>query len=126
MKVKRPYKWVEQAVVISAMRRVFRRYPGYKACLEAAKSEYFVPSKTGKPMRRVQFKCAKCLKQVKNTDKVVDHILPVVNPSVGYVDYNVYAQRLFCSIDNLQCICISCHKEKSRRENLERKKSRKR
>lgn len=122
MPPKSPYKWVEQAVVISALRRVFRRYPPYKDCLEAAKKEYFIQSKHGKSLRRVHFQCAHCKKMVVNKQKVVDHVDPVVSLKSGFVDFNTYVKRLFCSIDNLQVLCLNCHKAKSKAESAERKK----
>lgn len=125
MASKKPYKWVEQVVVISAMRRAFRRYPAYKQCLDNAKTEYFIPSKHGKQLRRVSFTCSKC--QIKNSRKLVDvdHTDPVVDPLVGFVDYNTYAKRLFCELDNLAILCKTCHKAKSKQEASLRAKTRK-
>lgn len=122
---KKPYKWVEQAVVISAMRRAFRRFPAFKQALDAAKQEYFITSKTGKAMRRVHWKCASCGKMANNKEKAVDHIIPVVDPINGFQSYDDYAKRLFCSIDNLQILCSSCHKVKSLGENKIRRSNKK-
>lgn len=103
------------------MRRAFRRYPAYKECLENAKSVYYVISKHGKDLRRVQFKCASCQKQFSRKDIAVDHLASVVDPMVGFIDYDTYAKRLFCNLDNLQVLCnkgtSSCHKLKSKEEN---------
>lgn len=122
---KKPYVWVESPTVIAALRKAFRRYPPYRDCLAKAKSEYFVLSKKGSKMRRVHWECAQCHKKVINNDKVVDHISPVVDPCVGFEDYNTYAARLFCSIDNLQVLCKACHKVKSKSEMAIRAKIRK-
>lgn len=121
MKTKKAYVWNEQAVVISAMRRSFRRYPPYKQCLDNAKSVYYIKSKKGKDLRRVHWTCAICKKKVNNSAKVVDHVIPVVDPNVGFVDYVIYAKRLYCPLSNLQVLCnqgpMSCHKLKSKAEN---------
>lgn len=125
MASKKPYKWVEQAVVISAMRRAFRRYPAYKQCLDNAKTEYFIPSKHGKKLRRVQFECTSCHSQNSRKLIEVDHVASVVDPTTGFVDYNTYALRLFCNLDNLAVLCKTCHKTKSKQEAATRAKSRK-
>lgn len=121
MASKKPYKWVEQAVVISAMRRAFRRYPAYKQCLDNAKTEYFTPSKHGKQLRRVQFECAGCHEKLQRKQVAVDHISSVIDTNVGFVDYDTYAKRLFCNLENLQVLCnlgpLSCHKIKTKAEN---------
>ena len=41
----------------------------------------------------------------------VDHIDPVVDHQ--FIDYHLYVTRLFCSIDNLQLVCLACHRNKS-------------
>jgi 5-methylcytosine-specific restriction endonuclease McrA len=50
----------------------------------------------------------------------IDHIVSVVGEE-GFVDYNTYIERLFCGKDNLMALCPSCHKEKSAKENKERR-----
>lgn len=121
MKTKKPYVWNEQSIVISAMRRAFRRYPAYKQCLDNVKEIYYIKSKHGKDLRRVRWTCAICKKKINNSSKVVDHITPVIDPHVGFVDYNTYAKRLYCPLNNLQVLCNngkdSCHKLKSKAEN---------
>ena len=51
----------------------------------------------------------------------IDHIQPVVETSVGFVDWNTYISRLFCSSNNLQLLCPLCHKNKTLVEQQERK-----
>lgn len=53
-------------------------------------------------------------KRVKNI--FVDHIKPVVDPAVGFVDWNTIIERMFCEIDNLQVLCKECHDIKSKEE----------
>lgn len=117
-------KWSEKALVISALRKVYRQYPIYKECLLAAKSDYYVLSKKGSLMRRVRWECAICGNKVSMAEKVVDHKDPVVDPKIGFVDYNTYAKRLFCPLYNLQVLCNSCHKIKCKVEVAQRKSTR--
>lgn len=122
---KKPYKWVEQAVVIAALRKTFRRYPPYKLVRDRCKREWFKTCKNGNKARRVSFQCEWCKEVVVNKEFVVDHIDPVVDPRVGFVDINTYVRRLFCDIKNLQGLCKPCHKGKIKDETAIRKQTRK-
>ena len=46
----------------------------------------------------------------------VDHIKPIIDPSVGFVDWNDTIDRMFCESDNLQLLCKRCHDEKCSEE----------
>ena len=52
----------------------------------------------------------------------VDHIDPVGSFNGNFDDY---ARRMFCSLDNLQVLCHSCHAMKSAAENSTRRYQRK-
>jgi 5-methylcytosine-specific restriction endonuclease McrA len=117
---------------IHQLRGIFRRYPPYYLCRNAVKEEYFIPSKKGKPMKRVRFTCAQCKEKHGNSNTVVDHINPVIDPKVGFPllpdgrdDWLTYISRLFCSIENLQILCLPCHNAKSGKETKTRVKFRK-
>lgn len=61
---------------------------------------------------------AKKREGVARVDNVfVDHIKPVVDPDIGFEDWNKYIEGLFCEKDNLQVLCKDCHKEKTKEEN---------
>jgi len=113
--------------IIKELRGAFKRCPLYNEAKDRAKYDYFVPSKHGKPQRRVHFKCAQCGRFFRDENKniAVDHIEPVVDPYIGYVDLDTYSERLFCDIDNLWVLCnykdlqdgvASCHKIKTKIE----------
>jgi hypothetical protein len=121
---KKAYTWVEQAVVISAMRRVFRRYPHYKTVRNRCKREWLSPCKNGNQRRRVSFECETCHLVVNAKDFCVDHTDPVVDVISGFAGYDIYAKRLFCSLDNLSGMCKTCHTAKSASEAKQRKRSR--
>lgn len=61
---------------------------------------------------RGQYRCATCLLLFKAKELRVDHILPVGK----FVDWNRYVERLFCPVENLQALCVSCHQEKPNKE----------
>lgn len=122
----------KQKFIEKELRGAFKGCPLYTEARNRAKHEYFEPSKHGKPQRRVHYKCAQCGRFFRDENKniAVDHIVPVVDPAVGYVDMNTYTDRLFCDIDNLQVLCnysndtaleqhngqIACHKLKTKAE----------
>jgi len=47
----------------------------------------------------------------------VDHISPVVDPKTGFIGWDIYLSRLFTQIENLQVLCVACHKIKTKKEN---------
>ena len=53
-------------------------------------------------------------KRIKNVR--VDHINPIVDPAVGFVDWDMLIERMFCEEDNLQVLCHSCHEIKTNEE----------
>ncbi len=46
-------------------------------------------------------------------NSVVDHIQPVVDPRVGFVDWNTLIKRLFCEENGFQLLCHECHSDKT-------------
>lgn len=74
-----------------------------------------------------EYKCEHCGEVVPptifDTDKgkrvnniFVDHIIPIIDPEVGWVSWDETVERMFCELDNLQLLCGSCHKIKSQEE----------
>jgi 5-methylcytosine-specific restriction endonuclease McrA len=131
-KERKPKTFFFRAWMIGQLRRIFRRYPPFYQVRNTVKEEYSVLSKTGKPMRRVRFTCALCKEKHSNSNIVVDHINPVIDPKVGFPllpdgtdDWIRYIARLFCSIENLQVLCRACHDTKSGKEAKVRAKVRK-
>ncbi len=46
-------------------------------------------------------------------NSVVDHISPVIDPKIGFVDWNTLIKRLFCEADGFQLLCHGCHTKKT-------------
>ncbi len=72
-----------------------------------------------------QYECEGCkgLFKIRPKEFDVDHIDPKVEPSIGFIDVATYAARLNCSSKKLQVLCIEkCHRDKTNKENKERKK----
>lgn len=71
-------------------------------------------------VERGKYLCNGCKQIVPTSIKVdgkrvnnihVDHIDPVIDPHVGFEDWDTVIQRLFCEEEGLQVLCASCHKE---------------
>ena len=117
--------------MVGALRQASRRYPPHYKMQNQHKDEYFIKTKTGKPMRRVRYKCMECKEWYSSKDIRRDHIEPVVAvtgmPRLpnGKVDWNVYIERLLCPPEGLQLLCKGCHDLKTANENKLRKSSKK-
>lgn|SRR5574343_644248 len=110
-------EWSEgrkRGFIINTLRWGSRKWPAKFETLNEAKTEKRVNEETG---RVAQFyKCNGCKKEFTNKNVEVDHIIPVVDPTTGFVDWNTYIDRMFSEKDNYQVLCISCHKKKSNKE----------
>jgi hypothetical protein len=110
-------EWTEarlKAFIISGLRAASRRYPPKFETLNEAKTTKRVNPASG---RLAQFyRCNACKEEFPAKDVAVDHKKPVVDPKVGFVDWNTFIERLFCDKKNLQCLCHECHLLKSQKE----------
>lgn len=109
-----------RSFIVSALRAAFRRYPPKFAVLKNAALGKRINKATGK--EAMHYKCAKCKKAFVAKQVQVDHIDPIVDPVEGFVSWEKYIERLFCTIDNLQVLCVTCHKKKTAAEKVKRKK----
>ena len=69
---------------------------------------------------RGMYKCAKCGKgspatlpplegkKRRRNNAAVDHIDPVVDPAVGFIDWNTYIERMFIEAEGYQVLCHKC------------------
>jgi 5-methylcytosine-specific restriction endonuclease McrA len=88
--------------------------------LNASKTEKKINKKTGRLAQH--FQCNICKQDFPQTQIQMDHIEPVVDPKVGFVNWDTYIERMFCPEDNLQAICKACHQIKTNKEKKERVK----
>jgi 5-methylcytosine-specific restriction endonuclease McrA len=84
-------------------------------CLKAART------------RRGFYHCAGCEQEVPSSVKIegsrrrqknvhVDHIKPIIDPAVGWTNWDDCINRMFSELDNLQVLCGDCHKIKTDEE----------
>lgn len=67
------------------------------------------------------YECNMCKACFKIKETVVDHITPIVDPALGFTDWNDYIEKMFCDQDGLQVLCKPCHKIKTDAENALRR-----
>ncbi len=114
--------WNQEAAIRGALRRTFSRSPVIREVLFKVRREVPKYNKDGSRAKKdaVQYRCNVCQSYVGSTKVSVDHIVPVVSVSEGFVDFNTFIARLFCDASNLQVICDSCHGIKTQSERIGR------
>jgi len=79
-----------------------------------AKKRSKVPGKSG------WYRCEICKGEREKIE--IDHVIPCIRPADGFTSWDDYINSRFVeTADKLQAICHDCHKEKSKRENKERR-----
>jgi 5-methylcytosine-specific restriction endonuclease McrA len=99
---------------VSVLRAGSRRWPPKYETLNEAKTEKKINPKTGRLAQH--FSCKECKTDFPQKEVAVDHKKPIVDPKVGFVDWDTFIERLFCEKKNLQVLCKSCHGEKTKKE----------
>lgn len=110
----------------NALRRAFSRSPIIIEMMQVNKRKVPRYNKDGTRAKvdSVEHLCSVCKqwKRSSKTSKVaIDHIDPVIDPKVGFVDLNTYFARLWCDKSNLQKICGECHRQKTNAEAMRRR-----
>ena len=68
----------------------------------------------------MMYRCATCKGEFPAKEVQVDHLHPVVDPVVGFVNWDVFIERLFCEEETLQVLCSMCHTKKTKEEKQQR------
>lgn len=103
-------KWTEgrfNSFVTSILRSGSRRWPPKYEVLNEAKTEKKINVKTGRLAQH--FKCMGCLGEFTSTGVQVDHITPIGRDR----SWDDFIAGLFCEAENLQVLCVACHKAKT-------------
>lgn len=95
----------------SGLRQKSRFWKPITQCKMNARRPYKGPNKR----QKFEYQCNVCDKWFPEKKINIDHVIPAgtlrcANDLPGFVE------RLFCEIDNLQCICESCHNVKTQNE----------
>jgi len=75
--------------------------------------------KDGTPGKKpqVRYRCNHCSEVFKTADIVLDHVIPVVEPKIGWKNWDAFIESLFCDEAGFQVLCNPCHDEKTHEEN---------
>lgn len=112
--------------LIPQLRNIARRWPEKnKARARAARRVQVGLFKNGKPKYQTMFECSWCEELFEKESTQMDHTAPVVDPEVGFIDWNTYIARLLCSADGFTCMCKPCHQLKTLDENSQRREVKK-
>lgn len=119
-------RWSEaryNSFVTSTLRAGARRWPPKYETLKAAQTEKKINKKSGRLAQH--FLCGCCGGEFTSKDVQVDHIKPVVDPTKGFKSWDSFVENLFCESNNLQVLCLDCHRQKTYQEKLEKKNANK-
>ena len=108
--------WTEarkHSFIVSVLRTGTRRWPPKFEVRAAAKTEKKINVKSGRMAQH--YACAACGNEFPSTGIEVDHISPIVS-SEGFTTWDSYIENMYCSKENLQVLCLDCHKEKTKGE----------
>lgn len=99
----------------SGLRQKSRFWKPITQCKMNARRPYKGPNKR----QKFEYQCNVCDGWFPEKRINIDHVIPAgtlrcANDLPGFVE------RLFCEIDNLQCICESCHNVKTQNEKHDR------
>lgn len=112
-KKKPPYN--KSSAIRSALRRSFSRSPDVREVMMKVRRERPWFKKDGTPASkpRVEYLCSECNEWFMGKDIQVDHKEPVVDPEIGFINWDTFIDRLWCSIENLAVLCKNCHNTKT-------------
>jgi len=122
LSTKKPHNngtWTEarkKSFIISALRQALTRWGPKSLCIKNAR------------VSRGVYRCENCKElgpatlppkegnKRRRKNIVADHIHPIVDPSVGFTNWNEWIARAFVELPKLQALCWKCHTEKTAEE----------
>ena len=104
-----PYDKMLKKFLIPLLRKKSLYWPGRTQALGLARIE------------RGFYICANCKNKFGRKNVHVDHIKSVIDTSTGWDSWDTYIKRLYVPAEQLQVLCVQCHKSKSLLESQLRK-----
>ncbi len=95
----------------SGLRQKSRFWKPITQCKMKARRAYKGPLKR----QKFEYKCNVCNEWFPEKKINIDHIIPAGSLRCAQ-DLPGFVERLFCEVDNLQCICEKCHNVKTQNE----------
>lgn len=114
----------ERGLIKGALRRVFSRSDLRRAVLERGVIQHIDETR---PKVKTWVFCESCGILDAKSNFQIDHINPVVPINIPLTEMTAdeLINNMWCEINNLQRVCIPCHKAKSKEENALRRKLKK-
>jgi 5-methylcytosine-specific restriction endonuclease McrA len=106
-------RWTDgryRTFITTALRRASSRWPPKYETIADAFVKKMVDKKTKRESKH--FRCASCTDLFPIKKIQVDHIIPIGKCA----SWDEFIEKLFCEKDNLQVLCIPCHKIKSKKD----------
>ncbi len=114
---KRRFNFIRQA-----LRRVSFRWPPRGEALRNARVGKQINKKSGRLAEH--YSCAACAGVFAGKCVRLDHILPVIDPAVGFQSWDSFLSRLLPEVDGWQVLCEGCHQTKTNEERTQAKERR--
>jgi len=95
----------------SALRQKSRWWKPVSECKQKAKRVY----KGSNKRQKFEYQCNHCKNWHAEKNINVDHIIPAGTLTCAN-DLPGFVERLFCEVDNMQCLCTECHNIKTKNE----------
>jgi len=95
----------------SALRQKSRWWKPVSECKQKAKRVYKGINKR----QKFEYQCNHCKNWHAEKNINVDHIIPAGTLTCAN-DLPGFVERLFCEVDNMQCLCTECHNIKTKNE----------
>jgi 5-methylcytosine-specific restriction endonuclease McrA len=95
----------------SGLRQKSRFWKPITQCKMKSRRAYKGPLKR----QKFEYQCKECLNWFPDKKINVDHISPAGSLRCAN-DLPGFVERLFCEVDNLQCLCSDCHNKKTQDE----------
>lgn len=93
--------------ITSILRAGSRRWPPKYQTLNDSCVGAYTNVKTGRLAKH--YKCNTCQQAFPAKDVQVDHVNPIVDPSTGFISWDLKIDALFCEKEGLQTLCKPCH-----------------
>ena len=103
-----------RSFIKSGLRRMSVRWKPKNDVKKEARHNEKLPNNKGRLV--FHSKCNECGGIVPETTVTVDHIIPIIDPEVGFTNWDDVISALFCEVEGLQVLCVPCHTDKTKRE----------
>jgi 5-methylcytosine-specific restriction endonuclease McrA len=100
----------------SALRQKSRWWKPVSECKQKVKRAYKGTNKR----QKFEYQCNHCKNWYAEKNINVDHIIPAGTLTCAN-DLPGFVERLFCEVDNMQCLCTECHNIKTKNERKNKK-----